>query len=159
MTILVEFLFFCLLLVVYLFLQNDMGSDKNAGPCRSCGVYMNVTQCENCHKDKLDVSLKNKEWKTRNSGVLLKQRSIIDRPDKTELEDLSKEVEKNDDICDGVDKISRLLNVKADTSALRQSNQELNRYIEKWKRFEEREQAIDESIEHIRNDIDVLILR
>jgi hypothetical protein len=103
--------------------------------------------CEDCSfEDNLNSALKDKEMSSKYAQIALKQRNLINRPKRDELENILQETNHTEELCTKLKEISKDLNVDIDITQLQTSNENLRECVKKWNEFDKREEAINKMI-------------
>jgi len=119
--------------------------------CDSCNneiVDDEIVLCEDCQsEDKLNSAISEKEMSIRYALATLKQRNLINRPDKAELEKHSVETNRTRVLCEKLREVAADLKLDLQITELYNSNEQLRQCVNKWKELDEREEAINKVIE------------
>jgi hypothetical protein len=129
---------------------------KNMIPQQTCegcecivedGVY-----CENCvDEDRLSTALKEKETEMRYVNAALRQRNMLNRPEKEELEKLKVEIGRMEKLMENMEEVSRGLRLRIDgIQRLKEKNEVLKESVERWEEINERERKLDKILSSTR---------
>src|SRR6478609_1470599 len=119
--------------------------------CCACGNNVKDEEsvfCEECYEedDVLRTALKEKEVDIRYKSVSLKQRSVINQPEREELDTLEKDIYNIEKLCENVESISKTLELKVDVEPLKDRTKELKTVVSKWKMLNDKDNKIDTMI-------------
>jgi hypothetical protein len=130
-------------------------SDNNSNFfCERCDIEVPLSSlaavfCEDCideesDDDRLISAIKEKELDIRYVNVALRQRNLVNKPDKAELENLRADCTRVIKLVDNVKSISDELDLKVNVEPLKERNESLQACINKWEEIADRDEKLDD---------------